>query len=104
MKAAAVSGTRLAERRRSNAQWWEPWLCDGGGNVVVLRLTTKFVLYATLSLVLLKLNFSHLKSLQAARYATTDNSYVPGGRMFCSHLFVIFYLRIIPSLTFKSSA
>jgi hypothetical protein len=33
-KAAAVNGTRLAERRRSNAQWYEPCDFEGGGNVV----------------------------------------------------------------------
>ena len=32
--AAAVNGTRLAERSRSNAQWCEPWLRDDGGNDV----------------------------------------------------------------------
>ena len=31
---AAVNGTRLAERRRSNAQRCEPWLRDDGGNHV----------------------------------------------------------------------
>lgn len=33
-KAAAVSGTRDAERMRSNAQWYEPCDFEGGGKVV----------------------------------------------------------------------
>ncbi len=33
-KAAVVSGTRPAARRRSKDQWYEPCDLDGGGNVV----------------------------------------------------------------------
>lgn len=32
--AVTVKGTRLAERSRSKAQWYEPCVLEGGGKVV----------------------------------------------------------------------
>ena len=45
-KAAPVMGIKDALRRRSNAQWWDPWLRDGAGYgvgslTVPLRMATK---------------------------------------------------------------
>jgi len=47
--AAAVTGTSEAASMRSNAQWYDPWMGEGGGNgvgslTVPLRIAARFEL------------------------------------------------------------